>query len=31
VAGTDRSLEFGACALQAYIAHKFSGRSWSRA
>jgi carbon-monoxide dehydrogenase large subunit len=26
VAGTDRSLEFGACALQAYIAHKFSGQ-----
>jgi aerobic carbon-monoxide dehydrogenase large subunit len=26
VAGTDRSLEFGACALQAYVAHKFSGQ-----
>jgi aerobic carbon-monoxide dehydrogenase large subunit len=26
VAGTDRSLDFGSCALQAYIAHKFSGQ-----
>jgi carbon-monoxide dehydrogenase large subunit len=26
VAGTDRSLDFGSTALQAYIAHKFSGQ-----
>ena len=26
VKGTDKSLDFGACALQAYIAHKFNGQ-----
>jgi carbon-monoxide dehydrogenase large subunit len=26
VKGTDKTLDFGACALQAYIAHKFSGQ-----
>lgn len=26
VKGTDKSLDFGSCALQAYIAHKFSGQ-----
>ncbi len=26
VAGTDRKLDFGSCALQAYIAHKFNGQ-----
>ncbi len=30
VKGTDKSLDFGSCALQAYIAHKFSGRTSSR-
>ncbi|MFY8038047.1 MAG: xanthine dehydrogenase family protein molybdopterin-binding subunit [Bosea sp. (in: a-proteobacteria)] len=26
VKGTDKTLDFGACALQAYIAHKFNGQ-----
>jgi carbon-monoxide dehydrogenase large subunit len=26
VAGTDRKLDFGSCALQAYVAHKFNGQ-----
>jgi carbon-monoxide dehydrogenase large subunit len=26
VRGTDKTLDFGACALQAYIAHKFNGQ-----
>jgi aerobic carbon-monoxide dehydrogenase large subunit len=26
VAGTDKKLDFGSCALQAYVAHKFNGQ-----